>query len=267
MDRRAPGRNLAVMADPLEYPTIVLVGSFLAQFGAAHLGDWLGRRRAGARGLDRRDFATVLTASLTLLALIIGFALSMAVSRYDQRKNYEEAEANAIGTEYLRVSLLPSPDGPRALLARYTGLRICFYQVRNERALETITAQTGALQDRMWASVAGGGRTSPTPVTALVLSGMNDVINAQGYTQAAWWNQIPMGAWLLMLLVAVSSNLLLGYGEEHRTKSALAILPLIVSAAFVLIADVDSPRHGIIRNAPENLIALDHSFRPPEAPP
>jgi hypothetical protein len=41
---------------------------------------------------------TVLTATLTLLALIVGFTFSMAVSRYDLRKNYEEAEANAIGT-------------------------------------------------------------------------------------------------------------------------------------------------------------------------
>jgi len=55
----------------------------------------------------------VLAASLTLLALIIGFSFSMAVSRYDQRKNYEEAEANAIGTEYLRANLLPADDATR----------------------------------------------------------------------------------------------------------------------------------------------------------
>ena len=52
----------------------------------------------------------MINASLTLLALIIGFSFSMAVSRYDQRKNYEEEEANAIGTEYVRVDLLPAED-------------------------------------------------------------------------------------------------------------------------------------------------------------
>jgi hypothetical protein len=62
---------------------------------------------------EREDFDTVLTASLTLLALIIGFSFSMAVSRYDQRKNYEEAEANAIGTEFLRADLLPSEVAAR----------------------------------------------------------------------------------------------------------------------------------------------------------
>jgi hypothetical protein len=51
-----------------------------------------------------------LPAVVTLLGLIIGFSFSMAVSRYDQRKNLEEAEANAIGTEYQHASLLPATD-------------------------------------------------------------------------------------------------------------------------------------------------------------
>ena len=58
----------------------------------------------------REDFGFILAATLTLLGLIIGFSFSMATSRYDQRKNYEEAEANAIGTEYVRADLLPAAD-------------------------------------------------------------------------------------------------------------------------------------------------------------
>ena len=44
---------------------------------------------------EKEDFGVVQAATLTLLALIIGFSFSMATSRYDLRKNYEEAEANA----------------------------------------------------------------------------------------------------------------------------------------------------------------------------
>ncbi|WP_334397930.1 hypothetical protein [Bradyrhizobium sp. AZCC 2289] len=62
------------------------------------------------------NFNTVQAATFTLLALIIGFTFSMAVSRYDQRKTLEEAEANAIGTEYLRADLLPG--GHRCAHAR-----------------------------------------------------------------------------------------------------------------------------------------------------
>ena len=38
------------------------------------------------------------------------------------------------------------------------------------------------------------------------------LLNAQGYTQAAWWNRIPFTAWMLLVLIAIACNLLLGYG-------------------------------------------------------
>ena len=62
---------------------------------------------------ERDDFGVILAATLTLLGLIIGFSFSMAISRYDQRKNLEEEEANAIGTEYLRAELLPAANGKK----------------------------------------------------------------------------------------------------------------------------------------------------------
>ena len=93
-----------------------------------------------------------------------------------------------------------------------------------------------------------------------MVSGMNDVLNSQGYTQAAWWNRIPDAAWALMGLIAISCNLLFGYGERRTSTLALA-LPLIVSIAFFLIADIDSPRSGVIRNLPQNLIALSQTMK------
>ena len=77
-----------------------------------------------------------MTATLTLLGLIIGFSFSMAISRYDQRKVYEEAEANAIGTEYVRADLLPAGDAARvrALLRDYKRLsRTAYFVLSNTR--------------------------------------------------------------------------------------------------------------------------------------
>jgi len=93
----------------IDNPFIVFVVALTAQLGAAVVGDRLRRTVWPVNKFEREDLNTALTATLTLLALIIGFSFSMAVSRYDQRKNCEEAEANAIGTEYLRADLL-SPD-------------------------------------------------------------------------------------------------------------------------------------------------------------
>jgi hypothetical protein len=92
---------------------------------------------------------------------------------------------------------------------------------------------------------------------------MNDVLNSQGYTQAAWWNRIPPAAWGLMEVIAIFSNLLFGLGARgRRAQTMLLILPIIVSISFLLIADIDSPRGGIIRIAPRNLISLADSLRP-----
>ena len=68
----------------------------------------------------REGFEIIRAATLTLLALIIGFTFSMALTRYDQRKNSEEAEADAIGTEYLHAGMLPEGDAAR--FARYCEL-------------------------------------------------------------------------------------------------------------------------------------------------
>jgi hypothetical protein len=90
---------------------------------------------------------------------------------------------------------------------------------------------------------------------------MNDVLNSQGYTQAAWWNRIPIAAWGLVSLIAVCCNLLIGYGA-HRTSNLLfTILPLAVSISFFLIADIDSPRGGLIRVWPQNLVSLSQSLK------
>jgi hypothetical protein len=67
---------------------------------------WTGSRLCSRKVLDdelRDDFGVVLAAVMTPLGLVIGFSFSMAISRYDERKMLEEAEANAIGTEYLRA--------------------------------------------------------------------------------------------------------------------------------------------------------------------
>ena len=101
-------------------------------------------------------------------------------------------------------------------------------------------------------------------IVGLVVSGMNDVLNSQGYTQAGYWNQIPTGAWVLMAAIGIGCNLLVGYGSRSAKTGSklLPILPLIVSIAFMLIADIDSPRHGIIRVRPQNLISLAESLSP-----
>ncbi len=180
---------------------------------------------------EREDFGVVQTATLTLLALIIGFTFSMALSRYDQRKNYEEAEANAIGTEFVRADLLPSADAAkvRELLKNYLDQRVLFYTTRDLQQLQQIATARAQLQAELWSTVQAAAMAKPTPVVALAVSGMNDVLNAQGYTQSAWWYHIPVAAWALMAMIAICCNLLIGYGARRGSRLLFLVLPLTVA--------------------------------------
>ena len=253
------------MMEITHYPGLVFIVSFLGLAFSAWIGVFLSRRNQPFEAEVREDFGVVQAATLTLLGLIVGFTFSMALTRYDQRKNYEEEEANAIGTEYLRVGLLPAADAAkvRALLASYLNQRILFYETRDEEELSKIDAQTAKLQADLWSAVQGAAAAQPSPTVALAVSGMNDVLNSQGYTQASWWNRIPVAAWGLMVMIAICSVALVGFGARNPKAESklLLVLPIVVSISFFLIADIDSPRHGLIHVIPQNLVSLAQSLR------
>ena len=247
----------------LDYPRAFALLSVVllwlsAQFGASF------HKRRPLQDAEREDFGVVQTATLTLLALIIGFSFSMAIVRYDLRKHYEEEEANAIGTEYLRVGLLPSGDTAllRSQLRKYLNLRISFYQATDASEFQRINVDVAQLQSEMWRAVEAATLARDTPSKTLVVSGMNDVLNSQGYTQAAWWNRIPLAAWGLLAFIAIGCNLLVGYGAHGEGVRAglLIVLPLIISTSFLLIADIDCPYHGFIHVSPQNLVSLSESL-------
>jgi hypothetical protein len=244
--------------DPFNFPTAIFVVSFLFLWLASWAGGRLGQRQYKLKEEMLPDFSVVLGATLTLLGLIIGFSYSMATARYDQRKSYEEAEANAIGTEYVRADLLGPAEASqmRELLRQYTDLRIRFYVTRDKDELTQIDLQTAKMQNRLWSAASQPAMAQPTPVRALAVAGMNDVLNSQGYTQAAWWNRIPIGAWCLMSGIALFSNVLVGYGARKVRVTLFMMLPLVVAVSFFLIADIDSPRRGVIRVHPQNLESL-----------
>jgi hypothetical protein len=245
------------------YPIIFFPLSLFVLWLSSYVGTML-RRRKPLVGEDREDFGFVQAAALTLLGLIIGFSFSMAIGRYDQRRNYEEAEANAIGTEFVRAGLLPPSDAARvrAQLASYLNLRIEFYRTHDRSEIQKISGDTNELQTEMWSAVQTPALAQPTPLMALTVAGMNDVLNSQGYTQAAWWNRIPVAAWSLMIAISICCNLLVGYGARGaRTKSPiLLILPFFVSIAFLLIAEIDAPRGVLIQVPPQNLVSLAQSL-------
>ena len=248
----------------LNRPVLFFLFTLALLWLAGLLGAYVRRFRSNPKSLDEGDFNLILGATLTLLGLFIGFTFAMAVSRYDQRKNYEEEEANAIGTEYLRVDILPTADAAkvRALLRDYLDQRIIYYTRNDAELLRESMVKSSQLQSNLWSAVVGPVNAQPSLISMLVLSGMNDVLNSEGYTEAAWRNRVPVAAWVLMISIATFSNLLLGHHSHGKASVLLSVLPLVLSISFFLIAEIDSPRSGTIRVHAINLERLAASLRP-----
>jgi hypothetical protein len=249
----------------LDRPLLLFVVAFAAMWLASIAG--LGLRSLAARPSGERgeDFNIVVGSTLSLLALLIGFSVSMAASRYDQRRNLEATEANAIGTEFKRATLLPPQDAARVrtLLSAYLDQRIQFFESQDDAEQARINARTDQLDAALWEAVRAPTVAQPTAVTALVAAGMNNVLDSRGYTQAALWNRIPPAAWVLMATIALCGNVLLGYGsrESRWWRKLGLVLPVCASVSFLLIADIDAPHHGLIRVMPQNLDSLARSIR------
>ena len=245
------------MAALVDHPFVMFLVSFAGLVLAALSGVVAQRVWSPIKSGDQDEFNIVQSAALTLLGLIVGFSFSMAVSRYDQRKNLEEAEANAIGTEYVRADLMSDSGAAatRGLLKRYLDQRILFYVTKDQRKLDAIGVEAAKIAAELWAS-ARSAAADRTAVGALVASGMNDVLNSADYTEAAWLNRIPTTAWWLMVVIGAACNVTLGFGSRRFKSFLLLVVPATVSVSLFLIADIDSPRGGLVLVPPQNLSRL-----------
>ena len=151
------------MQELLDYPVAVFVISLIVFWSAVHGGCVLAVRLRERDDPDRDDLRLITSSSLTLLALVIGFNFSMAMGRYDQRRNYEEEEANAIGTEYVRADLLPAQDADRvrALLKAYLDQRFLFYATHDKDRLRSINSEEARIEIAMWEIVQTAQTRSP----------------------------------------------------------------------------------------------------------
>ena len=246
----------------MDFPLLMCLTSFGLMVLATWVGDTL-RKRAGIPKRDgRNETGILLSAILTLLFLIIGFSFSMAINRYDLRKNCEQVEAIAIGTMYSRADLLAPADAVKVqtLLKRYLDQRILFYTTRSPGHAAEITAETVRLQTELWSTLRPAIPAVPAPLMGLLVSGMNDVINSQRSSQAAWLNRIPVAAWALMAIIGIGCSWVIGYRWRGTDWHAFLVVPVTVSVCFFLLADLDSPRGGAIRVTPLNLSSLSQSL-------
>ena len=142
---------------------------FLAlMVGASEAGFRLGRKAGQQISEDTKSqVSTVEAGILGVLGLLLGFTMSMAVTRFEVRKQLVLEEANAIGTAHLRTQLLPTAEGKEIadLLRAYTNVRVPPEDGRD--IYEQIWAarqESARLQDAFWQRAVAYGHREPNPV-------------------------------------------------------------------------------------------------------
>jgi hypothetical protein len=209
-------------------------------------------------------------AILGILALLLGFTFAMAMNRYETRRELVLKEANAIATTYLRASFLPAPDqiAVEDLLRQYVDVRLAFYAAGNDEGkIAAAESEAGKIQRELWSRTVGAGKESPSALTASFVNALNDAIEFDATRMQAMQMRVPGVVWILVLLVASCGCCVTGYAAGASGKRGAftnVILPLLITVIIFLIADLDSPRHGIIGVNQAPMLDLQRSLQPAE---
>ena len=245
---------------------------FVAMLACYEIGRRIGVARLGsdpdglAHGIGAVDGAV-----FALLGLLIAFTFSGAAARFEARRHLITQEANAIGTAFLRVDLLPTDAQPelRDLFRKYVDLRAVVYsEVADRAATEAKLAEAAALQETIWAKALAAGRRpdAAAPATMLVLPALNEMIDITTTRHVATQNHPPLVIYLLLAGLSLVGSLLVGYGmSENKRQSWLhtTAFAIVLSLTTYVIVDLEFPRVGLIRvdAADQVLVDLRKSMR------
>jgi hypothetical protein len=234
-------------------------------------------RRVGAARLARdpdglaKGAGAAEGAVFALLGLLMAFTFSGAASRFDERRMLIDTEANAIGTAWLRIDLLPDEAQPpmRDLLRRYADLRATVYRGADDiEAVKARLDEATALQNQIWKhAIASGKLPGASPqATMLLLPALNDMIDITATRAMATATHPPMVIFVLLVVLSLIGAMLVGYAtspNKDRSWFHQVTFALVTSLAIYVIIDLEYPRLGLIRvdAADQVLIDLAKSFR------
>jgi hypothetical protein len=219
----------------------------------------LGRRLGRGALRDHPDADPGATGSIdgavfALFGLLIAFTFSGAATRFDARRQLVVREANAIGTAWLRVDLLPASAQPevRDLFRRYTAARLAGFRKLPDTAAATVEFDRAtALQGELWTRMVEGARSTSGPAAlSLVVPAMNEMIDLTTTIRAAAWEHPPLPIFLLLYGLGFAASLMAGFASARSPRRGwlhALVFSTVIAASVYVILDLEYPRLGLIR--------------------
>ena len=229
---------------------------FLIMLLVLETGRRIGKRYYSMEESDHHRGNRILVESAIygLLGLLIAFTVSGAANRFDARRTLTVQEANAIGTAYLRLDLLPAAAQPelRRKFRRYAEARLAVFRLLPDFAASNAEAvRANELQRSIWNEVIAALPGAPPPATVMLLPALNEMFDISSSRAIAGQAHTPLVILCALAVLALFCCLLAGYGlaGENPLGSALRMIgfALIVTLTIFVILDLDYPRVGLIR--------------------
>jgi hypothetical protein len=197
-----------------------------------------------------------------LLGLIVAFTFSGASSRFDVRRNLIVQEANAIGTAWLRLDLLPADrqQGVRDNLRSYVDARIRVYEkFPDVAAVRQELDAANRLQAAIWTDAVAASAGSQPATMLLLLPALNEMFDIATTRTLSATMHPPAIVYVMLFLLALASAMLAGYGmASSRYRNWLHIVgyAAVTAGAYFVIVDIEHPRLGVIQ-----IESLDSALR------
>lgn len=232
--------------------------------GSAELGGWIARR-FHKRTIRSADLDTLTIAVLGLLALLLAFTLSHALSRYEDRRTLVVEEANAIGSTARLALMLPTQaQAPiLSLLRHYVTVRIGLGVPYDPAKLERDAAESRDLLMRLWQQAVAVSEPQSLPENRFINS-LDDVTKIQERRLHALLYHVPSAVVLMLLSVAMVAVGFMGYHgglTETQPRPGTLIMAVTVAVVIVVIVDLDQPTRGLIQVPTQSLINVAKELR------
>lgn len=231
----------------------------------AHLGYMFGCSvKQTYNELTRVQFISIQAATLGLLSLVVGFTFSMALSRFEYRKQMVVQESNAIGTAVLRSEFLPERLDVEVenMFRRYVEIRLesVLHTLQGSAERERLDREDEHIHRSLWQIANKAAEADPRSVPlGLFAQAVNELIDSKMKRDIAVANHVPESVVLFLLAFAVLMAVILGYGNGLAggglmglTAAYCAIIALVIG----LIIDLDRPQTGLSRISQKSMVQL-----------
>jgi hypothetical protein len=246
-----PLDHIPLWALPLLTMAVVLL--------AVEVGFRLGRHRSRRPEHEKESLVgAAVAATLALVGFMLAFTFGIAGSRFDARRQAVLDEANAIGTTYLRTSLLPDNRGKsiRRLLREYVDSRL---EAVRRGEIEEGLRHAGELHCQLWAEAEPIAKKHPESIqVGLFIQSLNQMIDLHTTrVVTGLYSRIPLIVWIGLYSITAVAMIGIGYhaGLASKARSvSFLMLAITFAAVILLVADLDRPQEGMLRVGQQAII-------------